>query len=391
MELELWYLIIVPVLFGAGWFLRGFDAKQRQQENRELPDNYFRGLTFLLSNEPDKAIDAFIEVAKVDPETVELHHALGNLFCRRGEFERAIRIHTHLISRADLGDADRLRALSELALDYLKAGIYDKAIECYGKLSENPEYHLNALRSLLKIRCTEHDWEEAIAVAKRLEAEAAENHASDIAHFRCELAVSAMRRKDAEGAMREAVEALAADPRSPRALMLKGDLLAQSGDAEGAIAAWNEVRRHCGDHFPLVVERLVKACDKAGRRDEARAVLAEALEKFPSAKIVGLAMQCGLEWEGEAEATRVVSEAMASRPSLGILSIAMELRNRLNPDDGQLKGLSEMLRKESDRQGRYQCRKCGFLSHGYLWQCPGCGEWDTYPTLTVQDRAAVRQ
>ena len=391
MELELWYLIIVPLLFGAGWFLRGFDAKQRQQEAKDLPDNYFRGLTLLLSNEPDKAIDAFIEVVKVDPETVELHHALGNLFCRRGEFERAIRIHTHLISRADLGEEDRLRALSELALDYLKAGIYDKAIECYEKLSESHEYHLEALRALLKIRCTEHDWPEAIESAKKLEREASESHAADIAHFHCELAEGAAKRKDAAGALREVEAALAVQPRAPRALILKGDLLSKAGDAKGAIAAWNEIRHHAPEHYPLVVERLVKAYEAAGERGEAEAVLAEAMEAFPSAKVVDLAMNCELAWKGKDEATKIVSEAMAGRPSLGILSIAMELRKRLNPEDTQLQGLADMLKKESDKQGRFQCKKCGFLSHSYLWQGPGCGEWDTYPTLTVQDRAAIRK
>ena len=365
MELELWYLVIVPLLFGAGWFLRGFDTKQRQQEAKDLPDNYFRGLTFLLSNEPDKAIDAFIEVARVDPETAELHHALGNLFCRRGEFERAIRIHTHLISRADLDEADRLRALSELALDYLKAGIYDKAIECYEKLSESREYHL--------------------------EAEASESHAADISHFHCELAEEAARRRNSAEASREIAEALKAYPRAPRALMLKGDLLLQEGRVKDAVEAWNEIRRHSPEHYPLVIERLVKGYESMKDRNEAEAVLQEALERFPSTKVVDLAMNCELAWRGESSAARIVSESMEQRPSLGILSIAMELRNRLNPEDTQLKGLSDMLKKESDKQGRYQCRKCGFLSHSYLWQCPGCGEWDTYPTLTVQDQAAIRK
>ena len=140
-----------------------------------------------------------------------------------------------------------------------------------------------------------------------------------------------------------------------------------------------------------MIERLVKGYESMKDRNEAEAVLQEALERFPSTKVVDLAMNCELAWRGESSAARIVSESMEQRPSLGILSIAMELRNRLNPEDTQLKGLSDMLKKESDKQGRYQCRKCGFLSHSYLWQCPGCGEWDTYPTLTVQDQAAIRK
>ena len=135
MELELWWLIGLPIIFfGLGWLAARIDIKQLLTESRALPTSYFRGLNFLINQQPDKAIEAFIEVVKVDPQTVELHFALGNLFRRRGEVERAIRMHQNLADRTDLATEQRVTALYELAQDYLKAGLLDRAEEMFLKL-----------------------------------------------------------------------------------------------------------------------------------------------------------------------------------------------------------------------------------------------------------------
>src|SRR6187431_3777828 len=123
MEIEYWWLLALPLFFALGWLAARVDIKQLLLESRALPRSYFKGLNFLLNEQPDKAIEAFIEVVKVDPETVELHFALGSLFRRRGEYDRAIRMHQHLLDRADLGAEQKTVALSELGQDYLKAGI----------------------------------------------------------------------------------------------------------------------------------------------------------------------------------------------------------------------------------------------------------------------------
>ena len=117
MEFELWYLVVLPLVFAAGWFGRGFESRMRAADNAAMPHSYFRGLNLLLNDQHDKAIDAFIEVVKLDSETIELHHALGNLFRRRGEFDRAVRMHTHLLNRADLPARERSLALAELGQD----------------------------------------------------------------------------------------------------------------------------------------------------------------------------------------------------------------------------------------------------------------------------------
>src|SRR6266404_1339434 len=157
MEFEYWWLLGLPLFFGLGWMAARVDIKQIVTESRALPRSYFKGLNFLLNEQPDKAIEAFIEVVKVDPETVELHFALGSLFRRRGETERAIRMHRNLLERPDLGAEQRLHAMVELGQDYLKAGLLDRAEETLLKLKDSP-HQAGALKSLIEIYQQEKDW-----------------------------------------------------------------------------------------------------------------------------------------------------------------------------------------------------------------------------------------
>src|SRR5882672_2013919 len=179
MEFELWWLLGFPLFFALGWLAARVDIKKLLSESRALPLSYFKGLNFLLNEQPDKAIEAFIEVVKVDPQTIELHFALGSLFRRRGEVERAIRMHENLLDRP------------ELAQDYLKAGLLDRAEEMFGKL-QGTQYEQQGLKFLLEIFEQEKDWKKAIDASRRMDAVAGQSSAVDIANFYCELAVGEM-------------------------------------------------------------------------------------------------------------------------------------------------------------------------------------------------------
>src|SRR5688572_7725174 len=189
MDFEYWWLLALPLFFALGWLAARIDIKQIVSESRALPVSYFKGLNFLLNEQPDKAIEAFIEVVKVDPQTIELHFALGSLFRRRGEVERAIRMHQNLIERPDLEESQKLLALFELAQDYLKAGLLDRAEELFLKLEYTPHAEA-ALRFLLEIYEREKDWPKAIGIAEKLEAITGRSHQKEIANFSCELALN---------------------------------------------------------------------------------------------------------------------------------------------------------------------------------------------------------
>src|SRR5690242_9527917 len=216
MEFEYWWLLIFPLFFGLGWIAARIDIRHLVHESRALPRSYFKGLNFLLNEQPDKAIEAFIEVVKVDPETIDLHFALGSLFRRRGEYDRAIRMHQNLLERDNLAPEQKVVALAELGEDYLKAGILDRAEEVFKKL-EKTNSSAKAKNDLLQIYEQEKDWPRAIEMARSL---AGEPRARDIAQYLCELAASEAGSSRPENARRHLEEALEANRKCVRSSLL---------------------------------------------------------------------------------------------------------------------------------------------------------------------------
>lgn len=376
MEFELWYLIVVPLLFIAGWWFRGLDQRQREQEQR--PGTYYKGINLLLNDQPDKAIDAFIEVVKLDPETIELHHALGNLFSRRGEFDRAVRIHNHLLNREDLPSHERSLALFELGNDYLKSGIYDRAEESFQRLLKEPEYRLDAMRSLLKIYCTEKEWNKAIEVANTLEKQAGENHQVEMGHFHCELAALEMRAKHFDQAKLELEKALQVDRKSVRALIMLGNLSMLNNDPNAALQYWAQVEKVSPEHLTLVMVQIAQAYEAIGQHDQAMNLINRALEDHSSVETLSIALDLIIKSEGEKAAEKFLKEELERRPTLWAYEKLSELRLKANPDDSELELLTGLLKPYVSRPGRYRCSHCGFKAKGFQWLCPGCSSWGSY-------------
>lgn len=376
MEFELWYLIVVPLLFIAGWWFRGLDQRQREQEQR--PGTYYKGINLLLNDQPDKAIDAFIEVVKLDPETIELHHALGNLFSRRGEFDRAVRIHNHLLNREDLPSHERSLALFELGNDYLKAGIYDRAEESFQRLLKEPEYRLDAMRALLKIYCTEKEWNKAIEIANTLEKQAGENHQVEMGHFHCELAGLAMRAKHFDQAKLELEKALQVDRKSVRALIMLGNLSMLNNDPNAAIQYWSQVEKVSPEHLTLVMVQMAQAYEAIGQHDQAMNLINRALEDHSSVETLSIALDLIIKSEGEKATEKFLKEELGRRPTLWAYEKLSELRLKANPEDSELQLLTALLKPYVSRPGRYRCSHCGFKAKGFQWLCPGCSSWGSY-------------
>lgn len=377
MEFELWYFLAAPILFVAGWWCRGKDQQHRDKERQSRA--YFKGVNLLLNDQPDKAIDALIEVVQLDPETIELHHALGNLFSRRGEFDRAVRIHNHLFNRADLPNSERSLALCELGHDYLKAGIFDRAEESFERLMDEPEYRLEAMRALLKIYCTEKEWFKAIEMAARLEKEAGENHQNDVAHYYCELSDGALRQKKLEEAKEFLKQALQSDRQSVRALIALGDIAMLSGDAELALSYWNRVEQVSADYLTLVISRMAQAYEKIGHHEQAANIVHRALSNQPGPETLLIASEFIAKTEGSQAAQSLLKEALTNRPNLLAFVLLAEMRLKEHPEDSELQLLVRLLKPEVSKIGRYQCTQCGFQARTFQWSCPGCSSWGSYP------------
>jgi lipopolysaccharide biosynthesis regulator YciM len=388
-ELEPWHLLVLPIVFAAGWFARGFEARTRQADQGAAPLSVFRGLNLLLNEQPDKAIDAFIEVVKLDPETIELHYALGNLFRRRGEIDRAVRIHTHLLNRADLPTKERSNALAELGQDYLKGGLLDRAEESFIRLLDDHPHRFAALRALLRIYQMEREWLKAIDCARRLEREAGEAHHVAIAHFYCELADKAIARSELDDAQQYLDEALVADRRSLRATVLAGDLAGKRGQHDEAVKHWLRLESLAPDYLTLVADRLSLSMDAVGRRDEALNLLRRSLLDHPSVDMLEVVYKRVSDWEGAGPAEALLRDELKRHPSLLGFEKLLALRSAAVKGDPELDLLRTLIHSQTRKLARYRCNKCGFRAREFHWQCPGCTSWDSYPPRRIEELDAA--
>ena len=374
---DYWQLLLIPLFFGLGWAAARVDMRQVVHESRALPRSYFQGLNFLLNEQPDKAIDSFLEVAKVDSQTVELHFALGNLFRRRGETERAIRMHQNLIDRPDLDDDVRLHALSELGQDFLKSGLLDRAEEIFNKLV-GTVFEDEAKRNLLEIYQVEKEWQKAIELARELPDVASQQ---EVAEFYCELAAGEIMRSRPDGARNYLEAAMQQNRKCVRASLLQGDLLLQEGNLPGAIDAWQRIEQQDPAYLALVAQRLLETYRKMSRRDEGTALLRGYLERYPSLDLLDVVYQQILEGEGNEAAYRLVRDELARNPTLLGLEKLMSARlplaaPEIRPDVELAKTIIQGYTK---RLSRYRCDNCGFKARQFYWRCPACGGWESYP------------
>lgn len=377
------------MLFAAGWALRSFDARVRSNDRAGAQGPVFRGLNLLLNEQPDKAIDAFIEVVKLDPEMIELHYALGNLFRRRGEIDRAIRIHTHLLNRGDLPGAERANALFELAQDFLKGGLLDRAEQAFAQLVDDKRHRFEALRALLRVFTMERDWAKAIEVAGRLEKDAGESNQIAIAHFHCELADQALAAGDEAAAQRHLDRALQVHRKSVRALVLSGDLAMRRGDRAAAIKLWSRVESDAREYVALVAQRLSDALDQDGRRAEALNMLRRVLLDAPSIDLLDVAYNRVGAWEGPAAAEQLLRDELKRNPSLLGFERLLAARLAQAKGDSELAALRTLIHAQASKLARYRCGKCGFRAREFHWQCPGCSQWDTYAPKRIEELDGV--
>lgn len=386
MEIELWWLLALPLFFGLGWLAARIDIRQVVQESRALPRSYLSGLNFLLNEQPDKAIDAFVEAVRIDPQTVELHFALGSLFRRRGETDRAIRIHQLLVDREDISEDQRLQALGELGQDFLKAGLLDRAEAAFLRLRETRANDV-ALRYLLEIYQQEKDWAKAIEVAEALPEHEGVMWRTEVANFHCEIAASAMADSRYEDARRQIDEAFAVNRQSVRASILLGDLHAAQGRDAEALEAWKRIENQNPVYLSLVAERIMEACGRLGRVEQGHQLLRAWLSAHPSLDLLDELFHWELEREGARAAYALVREELRRNPTLLGLDKLLEAAMLTAPVEqrGDIELVKQLIHGHTRRVARYRCDACGFKARQFHWRCPACGGWETYPPRRTEE------
>jgi len=384
MELDLtWILLGLPAAFALGWIASRLDLRQMRIANRQAPRAYFKGLNYLLNEQQDKAIDAFIEAVQNDPDTSELHFALGNLFRRRGEYDRAVRVHEHLMSRADLSSADRQRAQHGLALDFLKAGLLDRAEEALRKL-EGTSYEGQARLARLAIYERSREWPEAARVARLLETSGEANFDMRMAHYQCEQAREAVQQGDIPNALNLLTAAIQATPDAARPRILLGQLQLSQGQAAQAFETLSVLFERSDAAAPLAAASLVKAAQAAALTQEAAQLLKTHYAKQACIDVLdAISAIESTSPEGGAASHQRYLDHLSNHASLMAATRWLTEENKgQNPLPAPVqKALEQAIRPLA----RYRCAACGFEAKEHFWHCPGCQAWDRYPPRRIEE------
>jgi lipopolysaccharide biosynthesis regulator YciM len=384
MEFDLsWVLLGLPLAFVLGWLASRLDLRQIRLENRQAPKAYFKGLNFLLNEQQDQAIDAFIEAVQNDPDTSELHFALGNLFRRRGEYERAVRVHQHLLSRADISQADRHRAQHALALDYLKAGLLDHAEAALLKL-EGTAFEAQARLALLANYERSRDWPQAALMAEKLEHAAQGSFTPRLAHYLCEQAATQVAQGQFEAALELLQRAIDKAPEAARARLDLAQLQAQLGQETQAWDTLMQALDSAPATVPLIARPLAELALRSGHVAVTLARLQQLYAEQASLDVLeAIVTLADADPAATSSARDWYARHLEKEPSLVAATrwIAGEKLEHEQFHPQVQRALDHAIKPLL----RYRCAACGFEATQHFWQCPGCQTWDSYPARRVEE------
>jgi lipopolysaccharide biosynthesis regulator YciM len=377
--IEVLLLVLLPVAAWAGWrFARSSSRRGERKRNQIFSNQYFQGLNYLLNEQPDKAIQVFLEMAEVNEDTVETHLALGSLFRKRGEVDRAIRLHQNIISKDSLNDTQRMQALLELGEDYMRAGLFDRAERLFSELIDRESQAPSALRHLLDIYQQEKDWDNALGIAAKLEKIGSEHMGGLMSHFCCELAEQHLKKQEPEKARKYLGQAKRHDPESVRAHFIAAGIAEQNQNFVQSMGIYEEIVKLDPDYLPFLLQRYFDAAIEAGELEKANQQLASWRQEHQGISLVLQQAERLKQDQGSEKAIELIAEALKEQASVKGLNKLMELKSdaggEVGPDENILHSITKEL---MNSQSSYRCSNCGFSGHIHHWQCPSCKNWST--------------
>jgi len=383
-----WLLLGLPAAFALGWLASRWDFRQLRLDNRQAPKAYFKGLNLLLNEQQDQAIDAFIEAVQADPDTCELHFALGNLFRRRGEYHRAVRVHEHLLARGDLGAHDRARARYALAQDFVRAGLLDRAEQALRHLADSA-FAADARLALLAIYERSRDWAQAAHIAAHMQQAGQGDFSARQAHYLCEQADALLAAGNGAQARDKLAQAAALAPHAARAHLALAQWQMQHGAPHQALRHLRELAAQAPAALPLGADLL---CAVARAAPPLRARVQKLLQAHythsPSLDV--LRALAALDDDGAPPdptapppgSSRWIAH-LQHEPSL----VAAErwLALAVLPGTPHQDAVQRALERAARPLNHYRCAACGFETRRHFWHCPGCQSWDSYPARRVEE------
>ena len=374
------------LLAALGWALGRFGEREEVESPQPLNVDYLKGLNFLLNEQTDQALEHFLKMVRVDDKTIETHFALGSLFRRRGEVDRAIRIHQNIIARPDLAAEQRDQALHSLAKDYQRAGLLDRAESVFSRLAEGSRYQVQALENLCRIYEQEKEWGKAIESGQKLEVLSGRSLALQIAHYYCELAEAAAVKNDYAAARAYVKKAQTGRPRTLRGALTRAHIARDTGDFKTALKLYHRIIDESNYLIAETLPEIVAIYEQEGQTGELETALRALLRKTPEMSTLVAYSAIVNDLGGVPAIDECVERYMLDEPTLGEFVDLHRLSERTSDsDEPALTKIRQALSKLATMTPRYQCQECGFSSQRLLWQCPSCRNWETQrPASRVQ-------
>ena len=379
-EFEFWWLLVIPFFFALGWLAARIDIRQIISESTDLPSAYFKGLHYLITNQYEKAIEAFDNAIKINNNSLELHFALGGLLRRTGQIDRAINLHIDLLEKRDLTPNQQESVKAELAQDYFKAGLYDRAEELLLALNRE-RYYQFSLNTLLEIYVKEREWEKAVETATELEKISGVSFRVSISHYFCEIAVSQILNKKYLLAKESLNKALEESVNCTRANILLGDIYAEEKLFEEAIVYWKKIEFQQPEYLGLVALKIIITFQTLKKGNEGLSIVARFFDIYKLKSLLNILYETVLKNEGPNQAENLARKELIQRPSLSALDQlfqAQAIRKTNKIDNIEL--IQQTIKNAIGSRRFYMCNQCGFKARQFHWQCPACNAWESLPS-----------
>ncbi|MCS5559810.1 MAG: lipopolysaccharide assembly protein LapB, partial [Oceanospirillaceae bacterium] len=370
-------LLVLLAALGIGWWLGQRERSQKRHKEMGLQANYYRGLNYLLNQQTDEALELFIHALDVSPQTVDTHLALGSLFRRRGEVDKAIQIHQNLLAGKGLGQEQLMLAELELAHDFIKAGLLDRAEELLLDVAQQPnQQKAKATELLVDVYQREQDWHKALEVGAAANVSASVELAQRLSHFCCELAEESLGDGQEKQCLLYLKQAKRHNADNPRVSFLRAKLSMQQHHYADAKLHLLVMAQQDVQLMPEIIQPLQQCFAQLDDIPGWRAWLSQAMSLYPSTSLV-LAQAKELSQDNDSDAAAYVTEQLRQRPSVKgfnyLIDLHMQWASANAKDSLQvLKGLTVALQRSKPH---YRCRQCGFSGNSMHWQCPSCHQW----------------
>jgi len=379
-EFEFWWLLVIPFFFTLGWLAARVDIKQIISESTDLPSAYFKGLHYLITDQYEKAIEAFDNAIKINNDSLELHFALGALLRRTGQIDRAINLHIDLLEKRELTQSQQESVKAELAQDYFKAGLYDRAEELLLVLNKE-NYYQFSLNTLLDIYVKEREWEKAVETATELEKISGVSFRISVSHYYCEIAVNQILNKNYTLAKKSLNQALEESINCTRANILLGDIHADDKSFEEAIVYWKKIEFQQPEYLGLVAPKIIATYQTLNKVNEGLSILARFFDIYKLKSLLNVLYETVLKNEGPNQAENIARKELIQRPSLSALDQLFQAQaiGKTNKIDN-IELIQQTIKNTIGDRRFYMCNQCGFKARQFHWQCPACNAWESLPS-----------